>query len=252
MKNHFLCPSRVLLFLSPVFLCFFLLFIFSFFLIFCSFLHFLNFSMFFNFLFHFFRRKSFFFSFFLYFFQIFLLLAKVSEFNCFLRSRCSMEMWCPDDIGWDSWDWVGPPAWGEHASTPQSGVEAPRLLKWSLTRLYYCCCCCCCCCCCLLLFLLFFCCFLLFFVVVCCCFVVVCCFFCCFLLFFCCFLLFFVVFCMTPVHCFCCAQCNLVTLGIRLPIQPSAVGNRSSMWSYHITGTPGCSTPKVHNQHSLG
>ena len=23
-----------------------------------------------------------------------------------------MEMWCPDDIGRDSWDWVGPPAWG--------------------------------------------------------------------------------------------------------------------------------------------
>ena len=26
----------------------------------------------------------------------------------------------------------------EHASTPQSGVEAPRLLKRSLSRLYYC------------------------------------------------------------------------------------------------------------------
>ena len=36
---------------------------------------------------------------------------------------------------------------GEHASTPQSGVEAPRLLKRSLPRLYYCCYCCCCCCC---------------------------------------------------------------------------------------------------------
>ena len=56
--------------------------------------------------------KSFFFSFFLYFFQYFLLLALVSEFNCFLRSRCSMEMWCPDDKGRDSWDWVGPPACG--------------------------------------------------------------------------------------------------------------------------------------------
>ena len=22
-----------------------------------------------------------------------------------------MEMWCLDDIGRDSWDWVGPPAW---------------------------------------------------------------------------------------------------------------------------------------------
>ena len=57
---------------------------------------------------------------------------------------------------------------------------------------------------------------------------------------------------MTPVHCFCCAQCNNVTLGRRPPIQPSAVGDRSLMWSYHITGTPGCSTPKVDNQHSLG
>ena len=28
----------------------------------------------------------------------------------------------------------------EHASTPQSGVEAPRLLKRSLPRLYCCCC----------------------------------------------------------------------------------------------------------------
>ena len=40
-------------------------------------------------------------------------IAFVSGFNyrCFLRSRCSMEMWCPDDIGRDSWDWVGPPIW---------------------------------------------------------------------------------------------------------------------------------------------
>ena len=35
----------------------------------------------------------------------------MSEFNYFLRSRCSMEMWCPDEKGRDSWDWVGPPAW---------------------------------------------------------------------------------------------------------------------------------------------
>ena len=51
---------------------------------------------------------------------------------------------------------------------------------------------------------------------------------------------------------FSCAQCNIVTLGSRLPIQPSAVGDRSLMWPYHITGTPGCSTPKVDNQHYLG
>ena len=46
-------------------------------------------------------------------FKYFLLLALESEFYCFLRSRCSMEMWCPDDTGWDKWDWVGPPAWGK-------------------------------------------------------------------------------------------------------------------------------------------
>ena len=47
------------------------------------------------------------------FFQKCLLLVLVSEFNCrcFLRSRCSLEMWCPDDMERDCWDWVGPPAW---------------------------------------------------------------------------------------------------------------------------------------------
>ena len=52
---------------------------------------------------------------FLVFLSIFSLLALLSEFNCgcFLRCRCFMEMWCPDDIGRDSWDWVGPPAWEE-------------------------------------------------------------------------------------------------------------------------------------------
>ena len=100
---------------------FFLLFIFSFFIIFCSFLHFsfLFFIMFLHGVFLFFRRKSFFFTFFLYLFQIFLLLALVSEFNCFLRSRCSMETWCPDDTGRDSWDWV---AWGRACfNSPERG-----------------------------------------------------------------------------------------------------------------------------------
>ena len=41
-----------------------------------------------------------------------------------------MEMWCPDDKGRDSWDWVGPPAWERAASTPQSGVE------WRLLACY--------------------------------------------------------------------------------------------------------------------
>ena len=65
------------------------------------------------------------FSFFLYFFQIFLLVASVLEFNCFLRSRCTMEMWCPDDIGRDSWDWVGPPAWGRACfNSPEWGGDS--------------------------------------------------------------------------------------------------------------------------------
>ena len=39
------------------------------------------------------------------------LLAFVSKFDkrCFLYNRCSMVMWCLDDTGRDSWDWVGPP-----------------------------------------------------------------------------------------------------------------------------------------------
>ena len=56
--------------------------------------------------------------------------------------------------------------------------------------------------------------------------------------------------CLTPARRH--AQCNIVTLGRRLPLQPSAVENRSLMWPYHITGTPGCSTSKVDNQHSWG
>ena len=63
------------------------------------------------------------------------MLALVSEFNCFLRSRCSMEMWCPDDIGRDSWDWVGPPAW-ERACFDPPESEPPQivLLLLLLTR----------------------------------------------------------------------------------------------------------------------
>ena len=97
-------------FFSPVFCLFSCFLFFSFFLIFCSFLHFLIFLMFF--IFSFFPKKKFLLFFFLCIsFKYVSLLALVSEFNCFLRSRCSMEMWCPDDIGRDSWDWVGPPAW---------------------------------------------------------------------------------------------------------------------------------------------
>ena len=96
--------SRFLFFLA------FYFFIFSHFLFIPSFVDFL---MFFTFFFHFFRRKKFLLFFFLAFLSnMFCFQAFVSEFNCFLRCRCSMEMWCPHDIGRDSWDWVGPPAWG--------------------------------------------------------------------------------------------------------------------------------------------
>ena len=53
----------------------------------------------------------------------------------FLRSRCSMEMWCLDDIGRNGWDWVGPPAWERACFNSAEWVEAPRLSKRSLSRL---------------------------------------------------------------------------------------------------------------------
>ena len=97
-------------FFLPFFV-FFLAFYFFIFLIFCSFLHFLIFLCFSFSFFIFSEEKVYSFLFSCISFKYFLLLALVSEFNCFLRSRCSMEMWCPNDIGRDSWDWVGPPAW---------------------------------------------------------------------------------------------------------------------------------------------
>ena len=139
MKNQFWGPSRVvgtplgplflffLLFLQ--FFVFFLAFIFHFFLSF--FVHFFIFLFFnvFHFLFSFLPKKkvsSFLFS--CISFKYVLLLALVSEFNCFLRSRCSMEMWCPDDMGRDSWDWVGPPAWVRAwVNSPEwGGGSSPR------------------------------------------------------------------------------------------------------------------------------
>ena len=63
------------------------------------------------------------------FFICFSFLAFESEFNkrCFLRSRCSMEMWCLDDTGRDSWDWVGPPAWARACfnSSEWGGASSP-------------------------------------------------------------------------------------------------------------------------------
>ena len=119
MKNQFLGPSRVrYLPLWALFSFFSYFFFLPFFVFFFFFSHFLFISSFFDFLifsFSFFifseeKVSSFLFS--CISFKYFLLLALVSEFDCFLRSRCSMEMWCPDDVGRDSWDWVGPPAWG--------------------------------------------------------------------------------------------------------------------------------------------
>ena len=68
-------------------------------------------------IFVFFKNNVSSFIFLLYFFQ-----------RCFIagisiRCRCSVEMWCPDDMARDSWDWVGLTyLWGEHASTAQIGL----------------------------------------------------------------------------------------------------------------------------------
>ena len=82
---------------------------------------FLNFFFFFIFLFLFFiflKKKVSSFLFSCISLKYVLLLALVLEFNCFLRSRFSMEMWCPDDMERDSWIGLGRLLWGEHASTP--------------------------------------------------------------------------------------------------------------------------------------
>ena len=76
----------------------------------------------FHFLFSFFLKKnvsSFLFS--CISFTFVLLLALVSEFNCFLRSRCSMEMWCPDDIVRDSC--FNAPEWGGGSSPVKNGAS---------------------------------------------------------------------------------------------------------------------------------
>ena len=152
-KNQFLGPSRVvkkggtplgplflffLLFFSTVFLSLFLLFFFF------IFSHFLFISSFFDFFcFSFFPKKKFLLFFFCISFKYFFLLASVSEFNCFLRSRCSMEMWCPDDMGRESWDWVGLPAWGRACfNSPEWGggsspvkTEPPQIVLFLLLLL---------------------------------------------------------------------------------------------------------------------
>ena len=62
--------------------------------------------------------------------------------RCFVRSPCSMEMWCPDDMGRDSCDWVGPPTperarfnspeWGGGSSPVET--EPPQIVLLLLIR----------------------------------------------------------------------------------------------------------------------
>ena len=127
--------------LGPFFLVFLLLPLFVFFLAFDFFIsHFFHFFIFesFSFSFSFSLKKkvsSFLFS--CISFKHVPLLALVSEFNCFLRSRCSMEMWCPDDIGRESWDWAGrllgrracsnSPEWGGDSSPVKT--EPPQIVS---------------------------------------------------------------------------------------------------------------------------
>ena len=61
-------------------------------------------------------------------FGFFLLQASEAEFNqrCFLRSRCSMKTWCPDNIGRIAGIGLGHLSRREHHSTPQNGVGSPR------------------------------------------------------------------------------------------------------------------------------
>ena len=140
------------LFFLPFFLSFLLLLIFSFFHFFCSFLHFLIFSCFSFSFFIFSEEKVSSFLFSCISFKYVSLLATASAFNhiCFLRSRCSREMWCPDDKGRDSWGWVGPPAWERACfNSPEwGGGSSPaktETLQIVLLLLLFCCVLLCCC-----------------------------------------------------------------------------------------------------------
>ena len=134
-----------LLFFFSRFLSFFLLFIYSFFYHFLFISSCFDFLMFFIFLFFIFPKKK---------FLLFFLLVFLSNiFNCcrwYQSLTVSSVVGAPWRCGvLTTWGGIagiglGRLLGGEHASTPQCGVEAPRLLKRSLSRLYYCCCCCCC------------------------------------------------------------------------------------------------------------
>ena len=126
------------LFFSRFFVFFLAFYFFHIFSHFFSFLFFFFFFFLFSiFFFHFFLKKKVSSLLFLYFFQIFFIAGVSIRVDCFLRSRCSMEMWCPDDIGRDSWDWVGPPAWGRACfNSPEWGggsspvrTEPPQIVS---------------------------------------------------------------------------------------------------------------------------
>ena len=56
-------------------------------------------------------------------------------------------------------------------------------------------------------------------------------------------------------HHSCFAQCNFRYIGHTASLTASAVGDRSLMWAYHITGTPGCITLQysaLHTAHRVG
>ena len=56
-------------------------------------------------------------------------------------------MWCPDDIGRDSWDWVEPPAWGRAcfnspewgggSSPVKNGASPDCIIVVAVEWLYY-------------------------------------------------------------------------------------------------------------------
>ena len=72
-------------------------------------------------------RKCFFFLLFLVFLSNMFHCWSLVYCRWFLHSRCSMEMWCPDDTGRDSWDWVGLPAWWRACfNSPEwGGISSP-------------------------------------------------------------------------------------------------------------------------------
>ena len=86
------------------------------------------------------------FSFFSFFFLSLLCLSYFFLFQTYFIAciRSSMEMWCPD-----SWGFLGHQLGREHGAPPRGGVDAPRLVKRSLSRLYYCSCSCSCSCSCI-------------------------------------------------------------------------------------------------------